>query len=236
MSPPYHTAFQGPESLLRFVQSLRELSGGKPVGFKLCLGSRDEFEAICRAMQALEITPDFITVDGGEGGTGAAPLEFTNSVGTPLADALPVVDDLLVRYGLRDAIKIIASGRILTAFNMAQRLAMGADVCNSARGMMMALGCIQALRCNSNACPVGVATQDPQLVHGLVIEHKRTRVKNFHHETVHALMELCSAAGLNHPDQLTRAHINRRTSATQTQTYNEIYGASRRAEAVGAAQ
>ena len=236
MSPPYHTAFQGPESLLRFVQSLRELSGGKPVGFKLCLGSRDEFEAICRAMQALEITPDFITVDGGEGGTGAAPLEFTNSVGTPLADALPVVDDLLVRYGLRDAIKIIASGRILTAFNMAQRLAMGADVCNSARGMMMALGCIQALRCNSNACPVGVATQDPQLVHGLVIEHKRTRVKNFHHETVHALMELCSAAGLNHPDQLTRAHINRRTSATQTQTYNEIYGASRLAEAVGAAQ
>ena len=181
-------------------------------------------------MHSTGITPDFITVDGGECGTGAAPLEFANSVGSPIADALPVVDDLLTRYGLRDEIKIIASCRVLTAFNMAQRIAMGADVCNSARGMMMALGCIQALRCNSNACPVGVATQDPHLVKGLVVAQKRTRVANYHRETVHTLMELCAAAGLNQPNQLTRFHINRRTSVTKTKTYAEIYGPGRMPE------
>ena len=230
MSPPFHTAFHGPDALLRFIQNLRELSGGKPVGFKLCVGSHSEIEEICQAMHSTGITPDFITVDGGEGGTGAAPLEFANSVGSPIADALPVVDDLLTRYGLRDEIKIIASGRVLTAFNMAQRIAMGADVCNSARGMMMALGCIQALRCNSNACPVGVATQDPHLVKGLVVAQKRTRVANYHRETVHTLMELCAAAGLNQPNQLTRFHINRRTSVTKTKTYAEIYGPGRMPE------
>ncbi len=224
ISPPFHSAFHGPEQLLRFIQDLRDLSGGKPVGIKLCVGAHSEIEEICQAMVDLGITADFITVDGGEGGTGSAPLEFSNSVGSPLADALPVVDDLLVRYGLRDDVKIIASGRILTAFHMAQRLAMGADVCNSARGMMMALGCIQALRCNSNACPVGVATQDPHLVAGLVVETKRERVKNYQHGTVHTLMELCSAAGLGNPNELTRFHINRRISATATATYAEIYG------------
>jgi glutamate synthase domain-containing protein 2 len=227
ISPPFHTAFHGPESLLRFIKNLRDLSGGKPVGFKLCVGAHSEIEEICQAICDTGITPDFITVDGGEGGTGAAPLEFANSVGSPIADALPVVDDLLERYGLRDEIKIIASGRVLTAFNMAQRFAMGADICNSARGMMMALGCIQALRCNSNACPVGVATQDENLVAGLVVEHKRARVANYQHETVHTLMELCSAAGLRSPDELTRFHINRRVSATETQTYAEIYGPGR---------
>ena len=227
LSPPFHTAFHGPESLLRFLQDLRDLSGGKPVGFKLCVGAHSEIEEICQAIIDTGITPDFITVDGGEGGTGAAPLEFANSVGSPLADALPVVDDLLVRYGLRDEIKIIASGRILTAFNMAQRLAMGADICNSARGMMMALGCIQALRCNSNACPVGVATQDKHLVAGLVVEQKRDRVASYQRETVHTLMELCAAAGLSSPDELTRFHINRRVSSIETQTYAAIYGPGR---------
>jgi glutamate synthase domain-containing protein 2 len=227
ISPPYHTAFHGPEQLLRFVRDLRELSGGKPVGFKICVGAHSEIEDICQAMVDLDITADFIAVDGGEGGTGAAPLEFSNSMGSPLADALPVVDDLLVRYGLRDAVKIIASGRILTAFHMAQRLAMGADICNSARGMMMSLGCIQALRCNSNECPVGVATQDEQLVSGLVVKTKRTRVMNYQSETVRTLMELCAAAGLQSPDELTRFHINRRVSATETQTYAEIYGPGR---------
>lgn len=224
ISPPFHTAFHGPESLLRFLQILRELSGGKPVGFKLCVGAHSEVEEICNAIHETGITPDFITVDGSEGGTGAAPLEFANSVGSPIADALPVVDDLLVRFGLRDEIKIIASGRIWTAFNMAQRLAMGADVCASGRGMMLALGCIQALRCNSNACPVGVATQDPHLVKGLVPEEKRARVRNYQHETVHTLMELCAAAGLQNPGQLTRFHINRRVSATEARTYAEVYG------------
>ena len=175
---------------------------------------------------------DFITVDGGEGGTGAAPLEFSNSVGSPLADALPVVDDLLVRYGLRKDVKIIASGRILTAFHMTQRLAMGADLCNSARGMMMALGCIQALRCNSNACPVGVATQDPNLVAGLVVETKRTRVANYQGESVHTLMELCAAAGLESPEELTRFHINRRISDTEVQTYAGIYGPGQMPESI----
>jgi len=230
ISPPFHSAFHGPGSLLRFVQKLRDLSGGKPVGFKLCVGAHSEIEEVCQAIVETGITPDFITVDGGEGGTGAAPLEFANSVGSPIADALPVVDDLLVRYGLRDEIKIIASGRVLTAFNMAQRLAMGADICNSARGMMMALGCIQALRCNSNACPVGVATQDPHLVAGLVVEHKRARITNYQHETVHTLMEICAAAGLRTPDELTRFHINRRVSATETMTYAEIYGPGRMPE------
>jgi len=230
ISPPFHTAFHGPESLLRFIQNLRDLSGGKPIGFKLCVGAHSEIDEICQAIVDTGITPDFITVDGGEGGTGAAPLEFANSVGSPLADALPIVDDLLERYGLRDEIKIIASGRVLTAFNMAQRLAMGADICNSARGMMMALGCIQALRCNSNACPVGVATQDPNLVVGLVVEHKRTRVTNYQQATVHTLMEICSAAGLRSPDELTRFHINRRISPTETRTYAEIYGPGRMPE------
>ena len=227
ISPPFHTAFHGPEALLRFLDRLRELSGGKPVGIKLCVGSHSEIEDLCRAMVDTDLRPDFVAVDGGEGGTGAAPLEFANSMGSPLADALPVVDDLLCRYGLRDDITVIASGRVLTAFQMAQRLAMGADLCASGRGMMMALGCIQALRCNSNACPVGVATQDQHLVAGLVVEHKRDRVANYQRETVHTLMELCAAAGLRSPAELTRFHINRRVSPTETRTYAEIYGPGR---------
>jgi len=227
ISPPFHTAFHGPEALLRFVDRLRDLSGGKPVGFKLCVGSHSEFEELCLAMIDTDITPDFITIDGGEGGTGAAPLEFANSMGSPLADALPVVDDVLTRYGLRDEVKLIASGRVLTAFQMAQRMAMGADLCASARGMMMALGCIQALRCNSNVCPVGVATQDENLVAGLVVGHKRVRVMNYQQETVHTLMELCAAAGLRCPSELTRFHINRRVSSVETKTYAEIYGPGR---------
>ena len=232
ISPPFHSAFHGPEQLLRFADDLRQLSGGKPVGIKLCVGAHSEIEEICQAMIDLDLRVDFITVDGGEGGTGAAPLEFSNSVGSPLEDALPVVDDLLVRYGLREDVKIIASGRILTAFHMAQRLAMGADICNSARGMMMALGCIQALRCNSNACPVGVATQDASLVAGLVVETKRTRVANYQSETVHTLMELCAAAGLGSPEELTRFHINRRVSPTEVQTYAAIYGPGQMPESI----
>jgi len=228
ISPNRHKEAGNTEELLDLIDLIR-LVTGKPVGIKTVMGDPQVFTDLFTAMKARGENhgPDFITLDGGEGGTGAAPLEFANSVGSPLADALPVVDDLLVQYGLRDEIKIIASGRILTAFNMAQRLSMGADICNSARGMMMALGCIQALRCNTNACPVGVATQDKHLVAGLVVEHKRTRVANFQRETVHTLMELCAAAGLTSPADLTRFHINRRISSTETRTYAGIYGPGR---------
>ena len=222
LSPPYHSAFATPRELLQFVDKLRELSG-KPVGFKLCVGHRAEFLGICKAMVASGIVPDFITVDGGEGGTGAAPLEFSNSIGTPLSDGIVLVHNALEGFGLRQKIRIIASGKIITGFQLAQRIAAGADLCNSARGFMFSLGCIQALRCNSNDCPVGVATQNPRLAKGLVVTQKTQRVANFHQATVHAFMETLGAAGLTHPDWLRPWHIRRRVSQTETQTYAEIY-------------
>jgi glutamate synthase domain-containing protein 2 len=161
LSPPAHTAFSTPIELMEFIGTLRRLSGGKPVGFKLCLGSQHEFLAICKAMLETHIYPDFITVDGGEGGTGAAPLEFSDSVGTPLNDALVFVHNALVGFNIRDRIRLIVSGKITTGFDMVAKIAMGADMCNSARGMMFALGCIQALQCHANTCPTGVATQNP---------------------------------------------------------------------------
>lgn len=222
LSPPHHTAFSTPNGLLEFVAKLRELSG-KPVGFKLCIGHRAEFLAICKAMVATKIVPDFISVDGGEGGTGAAPLEFSNSIGTPLVEGIVFVHNALEGFGLRKQIRIIASGKIITGFQMAQRIAAGADLCNSARGFMFSLGCIQALRCNSNDCPVGVATQDPGLEKGLVVTHKTQRVANYHEATVRAFLETLGAAGLTHPDMLRPWHIHRRTSATEVETYAEIY-------------
>jgi glutamate synthase domain-containing protein 2 len=223
LSPPAHSAFQDPPGLLRFLARLRELSGGKPVGFKLCLGRPHEFFAICKAMRSTGITPDFITVDGGEGGTGAAPLEFSNSVGYPLTEALVLVHDALVGFGLRERIRVLASGKVVTGFALARLLALGADAGNSARGMMLSLGCIQALRCNNNTCPAGVATQDPALVAGLDPPTKATRVHGFHHGTVHALMELVAAAGLESPAQLTRRHIHRRIDATYECDYERLY-------------
>jgi glutamate synthase domain-containing protein 2 len=223
ISPPYHREFSSPRGLLEFIAELRELSGGKPVGFKLCVGNPEEFVGICKAMLTTGIAPDFISVDGGEGGTGAAPLEFSNSVGTPLADGLAFVHNTLIGFELRDAIRIVASGRLITGFHLVRALAQGADMCASARGMMMALGCIQALRCNSNACPVGVATQDPHLVGGLVVEDKTRRVYNFHRETVHSMLQLVGAAGLESPDELRPWHILRRVSATEVRNYAEIF-------------
>ena len=164
--------------MMGFIGQLRELSGGKPVGFKLCIGKRREFLSICKAMRDTGILPDFIAVDGGEGGTGAAPLEFTNHVGSPLIEGLIFVHNALVGFNLRDHIKILSSGKITTGFSMVKRLSLGADICYSARGMMMALGCIQALKCNTNHCPVGVATQDPALMTGLVVTDKKQRVAN----------------------------------------------------------
>ena len=223
LSPSYHRAFNSPMGLLQFVKQLRELSGGKPVGFKLCIGQKTQFIAICKAMVKTGIMPDFITVDGGEGGTGAAPVEFSNSVGMPLREALAFVYDALHGFALKKHIKIIASGKVHTGFDLVKNFALGADMCNGARAMLMAVGCIQALECHKNTCPTGVATQNPELYQGLDISDKRVRVKNFHDETVKAAVEMMSAAGIKHPDELHRSHIYRRISASQIQTYAEMY-------------
>jgi glutamate synthase domain-containing protein 2 len=222
-SPPFHSAFGTPMELVLFIKKLRDLSGGKPVGFKLCIGRKAEFLSICKAMVQLKIYPDFITIDGGEGGTGAAPPEFTNYVGMPLLDALSFVDNALRGFGIRHEMKLIASGKILTGFHLVRAMALGADSCNCARAMMMALGCIQALECNKNTCPTGVATQDPYFMKGLVVEDKKVRVANFHKNTVESFVELIGAAGLDHPDKINRSHVYRRVFMNMVKTYDEIY-------------
>ncbi|RYD79404.1 MAG: FMN-binding glutamate synthase family protein [Sphingobacteriales bacterium] len=223
LSPPAHSAFNSPIGLLEFVKRLRDLSDGKPVGFKLCIGRKSEFYAICKAMIETGIYPDFITVDGGEGGTGAAPQEFSNSVGMPLREGVAFVYDVLNGFDIKKHIKIIASGKVATGFDLVKNIALGADMCNAARGMMFALGCIQALECNSNTCPTGVATQDQSLMKGLVVEDKTVRVKNFHNLTVASAVELLGAAGLREPHQLSRAYINRRVSPSVMQSYLESF-------------
>jgi glutamate synthase domain-containing protein 2 len=223
LSPPSHSAFSTPLELMDFVKKLRTLSGGKPVGIKLCIGRKSEFFAICKAMVKTGIYVDFITVDGGEGGTGASPQEFSNAVGMPLREGVAFVYDVLTGFGLKKHIKIIASGKVVSGFDLIKNIALGADLCNSARGMMFALGCIQALECNTNTCPTGVATQDPSLMKGLVVEDKKTRVFNYHRLTVASAIELLGAAGLRHPYQLTRAYINRRISPNVMQSYIETF-------------
>ena len=232
ISPPAHSAFEGADGLIEFVSELRELTGGKPIGFKLCVGSREEFVEICQAMRRLDQGPDFITIDGGEGGTGAAPLEFSDSVGMPLTDGLIFAHNTLTGYDVRKGLKLIASGKIVTGYQMAARLAIGADLCNSARAFMIAIGCIQARRCNANICPVGVATQDPALIRGLVVGDKAVRVANFQRETVHALREILGAAGIQHPDDLRPSHLNRRVSRTEVKNFEEIFSFARRGEYV----
>ncbi|WP_100657317.1 FMN-binding glutamate synthase family protein [Alteromonas flava] len=222
-SPARHSAFKTPLELLQFIAKLRELSGGKPVGFKLALGRRSEFVAICKAMLDTGIKPDFITVDGGEGGTGAAPLEYSNSIGTPLKEALAFVDDILTGYGLRNDIRLIASGKIITGFHLIKHLALGADLCNSARGMMLALGCVQSLSCNTNECPTGVATQDPKLAKGLVVKDKAERVFSFHQKTMHVVADMLSSTGHKHPSELNRTHIFRRVNQETVKRYDQIY-------------
>jgi glutamate synthase domain-containing protein 2 len=223
VSPPAHTAFSTPEELVLFIKQLRDLSGGKPIGFKLCLGRRSEFIAICKAIIAKNIYPDFITIDGGEGGTGAAPMEFSDSMGTPLEDGLVFVHNILRGFNLRKDIRLIASGKIMTGFNIFSRLALGADLCNSARGMMMALGCIQARSCNTNRCPSGVATSDPELVFGLDPSDKQTRVYNYHRQTVLALSELVGASGLQSIAKINRQWIHRRISRDSVRNYAELF-------------
>ena len=212
VSPAAHPAFSTPIELMQFVDRLRRLSGGKPTGFKLCIGHPWEFFAIAKAMVETGITPDFIVVDGGEGGTGAAPVEFTDHVGAPLLEGLQLVHNTLVGLNLRNQIRIGASGRIVTAFDLVRTMALGADWCNAARGFMFALGCIQSLSCHTDRCPSGVATQDPVRQRALVVPDKATRVHQFHEETLRALAELVAAAGLMHPIELGPQHIVRRVA------------------------
>ena len=223
VSPPAHSAFSTPTELLQFIKRLRDASGGKPIGFKLCVGKRHEFLGIVKAMLATGITPDFITVDGGEGGTGAAPLEFSDSVGTPLNEGLSFVHNALVASALRDRIRVIGSGKINTGFALATKVALGADMCNAARAMMFAIGCIQALRCNSNHCPTGVATQNPELVAGLHVGDKSQRVARYHRETVKSFFEVLGAAGLHQASELKPWFIMKRVSAMEIRSYADIY-------------
>jgi glutamate synthase domain-containing protein 2 len=215
VSPSSHSAFNTPLEMLQFIARLRELSGGKPVGFKLCIGHPWEWFAICKAMLASDITPDFIVVDGAEGGTGAAPLEFIDHVGAPLQEGLLLVHNTLVGLGLRERVRLGAAGKIVSAFDIARAMALGADWCNSARGFMFALGCIQAQSCHTGECPTGVTTQDPQRQKALVVADKSERVYRFHRETLEALQELVQAAGLQHPRQISAHHIVRRVASDQ---------------------
>ncbi|HFC04848.1 MAG TPA: FMN-binding glutamate synthase family protein, partial [Rhizobiales bacterium] len=223
ISPPSHTAFEGPAGLLEFVARLRKLSGGKPVGFKLCIGRKSEFLAICKAMIETGITPDFITVDGSEGGTGAAPVEMTNSVGTPLRDGLIFVHNALIGAGLRDNIRIIAAGKAVSAFHVLRLLALGADTVNAARAMMFALGCLQSRACNTDNCPTGIATQDPTRNRALDVDLKADSVARYQTSMVENLMELLAAAGIDKIEDLRPHHINHRIEGTDVQTYAQMY-------------
>nr|WP_242494586.1 FMN-binding glutamate synthase family protein [Brumimicrobium glaciale] len=222
-SPPFHSAFDTPLEMIKFIKELRDLSGGKPVGFKLCIGHKSEFIAICKAMIHLDIYPDYIAVDGGEGGTGAAPPEFSNYVGAPMIDGLDFVHNILNGLGIRQHIKIIASGKITSAFHVARAMALGADACYQARAMMMALGCIQALICNTNECPTGITTQKKELTVGLVVKDKKTRVAEYHKKMLKNYVELLGASGLDETKNITRSHIYRRVSLNEMITYEELF-------------
>jgi len=223
VSPPCHSAFSTPIEMMHFIQKLRVLSGGKPVGFKLCVGNPTEILSICKAMLETDIQPDFIVVDGAEGGTGAAPIEFLDHVGMPLRDGLSFVNNALIGCGLRDHIKIGAAGKITSAFDMARVMALGADWCNAARGFMFAIGCIQAQSCHTGSCPTGVATQDPTRQRALVVVNKAERVYRFHLSTTKSLAEVIGAIGLDHPSQIQPQHMSRRITADRVLTYDQIY-------------
>lgn len=222
LSPSGHSAFDGAEGLINFVTELRDLSGGKPVGFKLCVGRAEEFEEICVAMKKLNAYPDFIAVDGAEGGTGAAPLEFANYVGMPLYLGLVAVDRLLKKHGIRDKVKIIASGKVFNGFGILKALAMGADLTQSARAMMLSIGCIHAQLCNTNTCPVGIATQNKHLMKGLDPNDKSVRAANYHNNTIHAFLELLAATGAKQPTELNTDHVMRMAEDGDTQTMTKI--------------
>jgi glutamate synthase domain-containing protein 2 len=223
ISPSRHSAFSTPIEMMHFIATMRRLSGGKPTGFKLCVGHPWEFLAVCKAMLETEIYPDFIVVDGKEGGTGAAPLEFTDHLGMPLREGLNFVHNALIGINARDRIKLGASGKIISAFDIARVMALGADWCNSARGFMFALGCIQSLSCHTDKCPTGVTTQDPVRQRALVVTDKAERVFKFQSATLEALAEIVAAAGLDHPTQFSPAHFSRRVSPHEVKSFTELY-------------
>ena len=235
VSPAAHGAFSTPIGLMRFIAELRDLSGGKPVGFKLCVGHPWEFLAIVKAMLETQILPDFIVVDGKEGGTGAAPLEFMDHLGMPLRDGLSFVHAALVGASLREHIRLGCSGKITSGFDMARMLALGADWCNAARGFMFAVGCIQSQQCHTDRCPTGVATQDPLRQRAINVPDKAARTASFHRETVKALAELIAAAGLDHPRQLTPRHFMRRGPDGRIMTLAEHYASLKPGELIGGA-
>jgi glutamate synthase domain-containing protein 2 len=223
ISPPYHREFSSPRGLVEFVERLRKAAGGKPTGFKLCIGRRSEFLGILKAILATGIHPDFIIVDGSEGGTGAGPPEFADHMGMPLTEGLILAHQALVGCGLRDRIRLAASGKVTSGYDLARRLAQGADYTNSARGMMFALGCIQAQRCHDNTCPVGVTTQDPRRVRGLVVADKAERVWSYHRNTVASFNQILAAMGLERPEEIGPQHLYRRTGPATVLTYAELY-------------
>jgi glutamate synthase domain-containing protein 2 len=223
ISPSRHSVFSTPVEMMHFIAKMRELSGGKPTGFKLCIGHPWEFLAICKAMVETGIYPDFIVVDGKEGGTGAAPLEFADHLGMPLREGLNFVHNALIGINARDRIKIGASGKIISAFDIARVMALGADWSNSARGFMFALGCIQSQSCHTDRCPTGVSTQNRSRQRALVVPDKAERVANFHRATVQSLAELIAAAGLEHPHQLATAHFSRRVSPHEVKSFTALY-------------
>lgn len=223
LSPPAHTAFDSPRGLLFFVKKLRDLSGGKPIGFKLCLGRKEQFLAICKAMLETNILPDFITVDGAEGGTGAAPQEFTNNMGEPMEAALVFVHNALVGIHVRDKIRIICSGKVTNGFDLVLNIALGADMCNAARAMMMSVGCIQSKQCDANTCPTGVATQNLRLQRGLVVEEKKHLTANYHKNTLKSFLELVGAMGLANPDDIKPEYLVRRVSDECSKPLCEVY-------------
>lgn len=223
ISPPRHSAFSTPLEMMAFITQLRTLSGGKPVGFKLCVGHAWEFMGMVKAMLESGVLPDFIVVDGAEGGTGAAPTEFSDHIGAPMREGLLFVHNTLVGAGLRDRIKLGVAGKIVSAFDIASVLAIGADWANAARGFMFAVGCVQSVSCNTNRCPTGVATQDKLLQSALVVPDKAERVYNFHRLTLKALSDMLAAAGLNHPDELKPYHLTRRVSATEIKSFSQLH-------------
>ncbi|MGW1537399.1 FMN-binding glutamate synthase family protein [Streptomyces aureus] len=223
ISPPYHRVFSTPRELVRFIARMRELSGGKPAGFKLCVGSRRQFLAVCKAMLEEGTTPDFIVVDGAEGGTGAAPLEFADHVGTPLTEGLLTVHNALVGAGLRDRIKIGASGKIATGSDLVKRLVQGADYGNAARAMMFAVGCIQAQRCHTNTCPTGVTTQDPRRARALNVRDKTPRVQRFQEATVAGALQIMASMGVTDPAELRPHMLHRRIDPVTERSYEELY-------------
>ncbi len=223
ISPSAHTAFSTPIEMMQFVTELRRLSGGKPVGFKLCIGQSWQFMAIVKAMLETGVVPDFVVVDGGEGGTGAAPTEFSDHIGWPMREGLMLVHNTLIGAGLRDRVKIGAAGKIISAFDVASVLAIGADWTNAARGYMFALGCIQSMSCHTNRCPTGIATQDKLRQHGLVVPDKAERVRSFHDRTVNALADMLAAAGVAHPDDLGPHHLVHRISSTEIRQFDLLH-------------